>query len=236
MNKQNVERAFIELNNVMKEYRRGADIVVALDLEHLEIDARGLLGVIGPSGSGKSTLLHLLGAMDRPTRGTVVVAGQELEMLKPVELTRFRRETVGFVFQSFNLIPNLTAAENVALPMEFTGRPKEERRRRALELLEQVGLGHRAKHRPHELSGGEQQRVAIARALANDPRLILADEPTGNLDSQSGQMIYKLLKEIAGERLVIVVTHDLRLSERVDRVVELQDGRLISQEASTSRR
>lgn len=236
MNKQNVERAFIELNNVIKEYRRGADIVIALDLEHLEIDARGLVGVIGPSGSGKSTLLHLLGAMDRPTRGTVLVAGQELERLKPVELTRFRGETVGFVFQSFNLIPNLTAAENVALPMEFTGRPKEERRRRAAALLEQVELWHRVKHRPHELSGGEQQRVAIARALANNPRLILADEPTGNLDSKSGQMIYKLLKEIAGERLVIVVTHDLRLSERVDRVVELQDGRLISQEASTSRR
>jgi ABC-type lipoprotein export system ATPase subunit len=164
--------------------------------------------------------------MDRPTSGDVLVAGQPLNTLREDALTRFRRQTVGFVFQSFNLIPNLTALENVMLPMEFNGVPAPERRRRARALLERVGLGQRLDHRPRELSGGEQQRVAIARALANDPPLILADEPTGNLDSKTGQVIYELLKEIAAERTVVVVTHAEVLAQMADRVIHIKDGKL----------
>ena len=186
-----------------------------------------MVAVVGPSGSGKSTLLHLIGAMDRPTRGEVIVAGQAVNGLSPGKLTRFRRQTVGFVFQTFNLIPNLTALENVALPMEFNGVAKPERTKRAKFLLEGVQLGHRLKHRPSELSGGEMQRVAIARAVANEPRLVLADEPTGNLDSRSGQLIYELLQEIARERTVLVVTHAEDLARLADRVIHIRDGRLL---------
>jgi len=228
MSENGSHRPLIELHDVVKEYRKGAEVVVALDLEHLEVADRGLVAIVGPSGSGKSTLLHLVGAMDKPTRGRVLVAGQELGTLDAAGLTRFRRGTIGFVFQAFNLIPNLSAEENVTLPMEFAGRPSGERRRRAAELLERVGLGHRRGHRPNELSGGEQQRVAIARALANDPRLILADEPTGNLDSKTGQRIYALLKDISRERTVVVVTHAAPLADLAERVVQLQDGRLVA--------
>jgi len=185
-----------------------------------------MVAIVGASGSGKSSLLHVMGAMDRPTSGEVLVADQALNTLSEDALTRFRRQTVGFVFQSFNLIPNLTALENVMLPMEFNGVPAEERRRRARALLERVGLGQRLDHRPRELSGGEQQRVAIARALANDPPLILADEPTGNLDSKTGQMIYELLKEISKERTVLVVTHAEALAAMADRIVHIRDGQL----------
>ncbi|MBI2456878.1 MAG: ABC transporter ATP-binding protein, partial [candidate division NC10 bacterium] len=191
----------------------------------LSIDGAGMVAIVGPSGSGKSTLLHLIGAMDRPTRGEVIVAGQALNGLPEKELTRFRRRTVGFVFQTFNLIPNLTALENVTLPMEFNKVEKAERDSRARRLLEQVGLAHRLTHRPGELSGGEQQRVAIARALANDPPLILADEPTGNLDTESGQKIYELLKEVARQRTVLVVTHAEPLARMADRVLHIKDGR-----------
>jgi ABC-type lipoprotein export system ATPase subunit len=185
-----------------------------------------MVAIVGPSGSGKSTLLHIIGAMDRPTRGEVIVAGETLNGLRERELTRFRRQTVGFVFQTFNLIPNLTALENVSLPMEFNNVPKDERLRRAKSLLERLGLGQRLKHRPSELSGGEMQRVAIARALANNPPLILADEPTGNLDSQAGQMTYELLKEISSERTVLVVTHAEPLAQMADRVLHIKDGRI----------
>lgn len=194
------KKTLIELRDVAKYYKKGGEIVKAVDGINQEVPTTGMVAIVGPSGSGKSTLLHIIGAMDRPTRGEVSVAGKVLNGLAAKELTRFRRETVGFVFQTFNLIPNLTALENVCLPMEFNRVPKDERLPRAKSLLEQLGLGRRFKHRPSELSGGEMQRVAIARALANDPPLILADEPTGNLDSQAGQMIYELLKEISRER------------------------------------
>ncbi len=220
--------SLIRLRGVSKLYQKGRETIRALDGVDLDIAGKLMAAIVGPSGSGKSSLLHVVGAMDRPTSGDILVAGQPLNTLREDALTRFRRRTVGFVFQSFNLIPNLTAHENVMLPMEFNAVPVEERRRRARALLERVGLGQRLDHRPRELSGGEQQRVAIARALANDPPLILADEPTGNLDSKTGQVIYELLKEIAAERTVVVVTHAEVLAQMADRVVHIKDGKLES--------
>jgi ABC-type lipoprotein export system ATPase subunit len=222
----------IELRSVSKIYSRGDQVVKALDGVDLLFSERGMAAIVGPSGSGKSSLLHLIGAMDRPSEGEVRVAGQLLNTLPESGLTAFRRDTVGFVFQSFNLIPNLSALENVALPMEFAGLAVEERRRRAEDLLKQIGLAHRLSHRPGELSGGEQQRVAIARALANNPRLVLADEPTGNLDSKTGRVIYELLKDISRNRTVMVVTHAEALAELADRVVHIQDGRLLGEQPS----
>lgn len=221
----------ILLRRVSKIYRRGDQTVKALDEIELSVAEVGMVAIVGASGSGKSSLLHIIGAMDRPTSGDVMVAGRRLDTLPGSALTAFRRNTVGFVFQSFNLIPNLSAIENVSLPMEFAGVPADERRRRAAELLGQVGLSARGAHRPRELSGGEQQRVAIARALANDPPLVLADEPTGNLDSRSGQVIYELLKDIAAKRTVLVVTHAERLARLADRVVHIEDGKLVSGES-----
>ena len=176
--------ALIEFRSVSKAYRKGHAEVWALDGIDLSVSERGMVAIVGPSGSGKSSLLHLVGAMDRPSSGEVMVAGQSLTALPENALAGFRLKTIGFVFQGFNLIPNLSALENVMLPMEFAGAAPNERRRRAGALLARVGLEARASHRPRELSGGEQQRTAIARALANDPPLVLADEPTGNLDSK----------------------------------------------------
>jgi ABC-type lipoprotein export system ATPase subunit len=216
----------IELRGVSKVYKRGDQVVKALDGIDLSLPERGMAAIVGPSGSGKSSLLHLMGAMDRPSEGEVFVAGQLLNTLPESGLTAFRRDTVGFVFQSFNLIPNLSALENVMLPMEFAGVAAGERRRRAADLLAQVNLSARSTHRPRELSGGEQQRVAIARALANNARLVLADEPTGNLDSKTGRLIYELLKEIAAQRTVVVVTHAEALAELADQVLHIADGKL----------
>jgi len=216
----------ITLKGVTKVYERGKSRVAALDGIDLALPERGMTAIVGPSGSGKSSLLHIMGAMDRPSAGTVSVAGQNLNSLPEAALTPFRRSTIGFVFQSFNLVPNLSALENVMLPLEFAGLGAEQRRERAHRLLSRVGLPERASHRPNELSGGEQQRVAIARAIANDPRLVLADEPTGNLDSATGQMIFRLLKEIAQDRTVIVVTHAKDLSATADRVINIKDGRV----------
>ena len=219
--------ALIVLRGVSKIYRRGDQIVRALDGIDLSISERGMVALVGPSGSGKSSLLHLVGAMDRSTSGEVFVAGRLLNTLPEAGLTAFRRDTVGFVFQSFNLIPNLSALENVMLPMEFAGVAADERRRRAQDLLKQVDLSTRLTHRPRELSGGEQQRVAIARALANNPRLVLADEPTGNLDSKTGQLIYELLKQIGTMRTVLVVTHAESFAAMADRVLHIKDGKLV---------
>jgi ABC-type lipoprotein export system ATPase subunit len=230
MNKPIIDKALVELRNVSKSYRKGSETVDAVAGIDLQVQERGMVAIVGPSGSGKSTLLHMMGAMDRPTHGDILVAGQGVNRLSSADLTRFRRETVGFVFQTFNLIPNLTALENVALPMEFKGVSSSERTARAKALLERFQLGHRLKHRPRELSGGEMQRVAIARAVANEPRLVLADEPTGNLDSRSGHLIYELLQEISRERTVIVVTHAENLAQLADRVVHIRDGRLLDAE------
>ena len=219
--------ALIALRGVTKLHRKAHETIRALDGVDLDVAEKGMVAIVGTSGSGKSSLLHVIGAMDRPSSGQLRVAGQDLIALPEAALTRFRRQTVGFVFQAFNLIPNLTALENVMLPMEFNGVPASERRERASARLERVGLGKRLSHRPRELSGGEQQRVAIARALANDPPLVLADEPTGNLDSKTGQLIYELLKEIARERTVVVVTHAEVLAQMADRVVHIKDGQFV---------
>ena len=219
----------LELQNVWKEYRNGANTVMALRGVNLTIDAPGqIVVVLGPSGSGKTTLLNIVGALDIPTRGVVLLGGQALASMNPRELVRVRCRKVGFVFQTFNLIPNLTALENVMLPLEFSGCGAKEARSRATSLLGQVGLVHRASHTPARLSGGEQQRAAIARALANSPDLVLADEPTGNLDSSTGDEVIALLKGLVKDegRTLIVVTHDERLSELADIRWHIRDGEL----------
>ena len=193
----------------------------------LDVERGDAVAVIGPSGSGKSTLLGLIAGLDAPTEGTITVGGAEITRLGEAALARFRRETIGYVFQSYHLIPTLTAAENVAVPLELAGARGVAARTRA--LLEQVGLGERAHHYPVQLSGGEQQRVALARAVALDPPLLLADEPTGNLDSATGAAIIDLLFSLNRERgsTLLLVTHDPALAERADRVVSLRDGRVV---------
>jgi len=218
----------VELEGVWKVYRMGKLEYPALKGVTLTVRRGEMLAIMGPSGSGKSTLLNIIGALDRPTRGRVVVDGEELSKLDDYALARFRRRTVGFVFQTFNLIPRLTALENVEVPMVAEGLSREERRKRALELLRLVGLEDKYANRPNELSGGEQQRVAIARALANNPKLILADEPTGNLDVRNKLAIMQLLGELNRQRgvTIIVVTHDPEIARRCERVVYLRDGRI----------
>jgi len=224
-----VQAPVVQLKQVTKVYRKGAQEVRALDGIDLRAESPGMLAVVGPSGSGKSSLLHMIGAMDRPTGGEVAVAGRHLAALGDAELTGFRRKTVGFVFQSFNLIPNLTALENVMLPMEFNGVDRHERGRRALTLLERVGLRARATHRPGELSGGEQQRVAIARALVGRPRLVFADEPTGNLDPKTSEVVFDLFLHLQAERglTFVIATHNQELARKADRGYRLLDGRAV---------
>lgn len=219
------------LEKVTKEYRLGGNVIRALDGMELKIPPEVMVSIVGPSGSGKTTLLNILGAMDKPTSGKVFIAGTELEGLSEAELTAYRRRTVGFIFQDYGLIPNLSALENVMLPMEFARVPKVAAKESARHLLEAVALGQRGSHRPNRLSGGEQQRVAIARALANDPAIILADEPTGNLDSKTGKEIVDLLKKLVEERrkTVIVVTHNQSVVEATDLRLHIQDGRIIEQ-------
>jgi putative ABC transport system ATP-binding protein len=184
---------------------------------------------MGPSGSGKSTLLYLLGGLDRPTSGTIRVNNQFIETLDENALAIYRRKTIGFIFQSFNLIPSLTALDNVAFPMRFSGISRSKRQLKAYELLQRVGLGDRIHHKPTELSGGQQQRVAVARSLVNDPQLILADEPTGNLDTASGNSIMQLLGELHSQgRTVLVVTHDPRMTNFATHTVHMLDGRIVT--------
>jgi putative ABC transport system ATP-binding protein len=218
----------IRLCNVSKSYHTGGSEVTALCQISLSFDPGDYVALLGPSGSGKSTLLHILGCLDRPTGGTYHLANVNVGALDVNQLAEIRNRKIGFVFQSFQLMPRLTALENVGLPMLFAGLRTAERRERAAALLARVGLAERSRHRPAELSGGQQQRVAIARALANQPSLLLADEPTGNLDSASGTEITRLLEELRDEgRTVIVVTHDQTLARRAHRVVRLLDGRMI---------
>jgi len=215
----------IKLENVVKIYRLGKVEVPALRGVSLDIPRGEYVSIMGPSGSGKSTLMNLIGALDRPTSGRVYIDGVDIGRLSDDQLALLRRKKVGFVFQQFNLINKLTALENVALPMWFAGISRNRRLRRAKELLELVGLGDRLHHKPAELSGGERQRVAIARALANDPEIILADEPTGNLDTASGMVVIELLEELnrLGKTLVIV-THDPEFGRRARMRVKLRDG------------
>lgn len=214
------------LRDVTKTYGKGRLAVKALDGIDIDVREATMTAVVGPSGSGKSTLLHIIGAMDRASQGQVKVAGFDLSALNQRGLAKVRREKIGFVFQTFNLIPILTAIENVTLPMEFVRTGWREKRERGEFLLNKVHLENRMRHKPSEMSGGEQQRVAIARALANEPAIVLADEPTGNLDTKTGRMIYELLREIAGEKTVIVVTHDEHIAGNADRVIHISDGRL----------
>ncbi|HEU4744894.1 MAG TPA: ABC transporter ATP-binding protein [Anaerolineales bacterium] len=213
-----------------KHYQMGGTIVRALDGLDLDIEAHTFTVVMGPSGSGKSTLLYLLGGLDRATSGEISVDGARLDQMDENALALFRRRTMGFVFQSFNLIPSMSALENVAFPMQFAGVNSAERKQQARTLLGQVGLDNRADHRPTELSGGQQQRVAIARALVNNPSLILADEPTGNLDTSSGAAVMQLLSDLhnAG-RTVLVVTHDPRMTRFATHKIFLLDGREVSE-------
>lgn len=218
----------IRTQGLRKTYPMGRELVHALDGVDLAVGRGGFVAVIGPSGSGKSTLLHLLGGLDRPTGGSIEVDGIQLESMDENELALYRRKRVGFVFQSFNLIPSLTALENVAFPLRFDGVTRKEREAYAMKLLHRVGLSDRMGHRPTELSGGEQQRAAIARALINDPELILADEPTGNLDTQSGSQILQLLGDLHRQgRTVVVVSHDPRVTSFATHITCLLDGRIV---------
>ena len=222
--------AIVKLENVWKVYYLGKVKVWALRGLNLEIEREKFISIIGPSGSGKSTLLNIIGCLDFPTKGKVFLEGKDIQNLKENELSRIRGKKIGFVFQQFNLLPTLTALENVALPMIFQGFSEKERKERAKALLKKVGLGERIKHRPQELSGGEQQRVAIARALSNDPEIIIADEPTGNLDSKSGKMIMEILKELHKEqkKTMVIVTHDPKIASYSEEILRIQDGQIVS--------
>jgi putative ABC transport system ATP-binding protein len=218
----------IRVSEVTKDLPLGKVVIHALRGVTMEVDRGEMVGIVGPSGSGKSTLLGIIGGLDSPTAGQIEIDGIDISRMGEDRLTEIRNEKIGFIFQFFNLIPTLTALENVALPIQFARRPQFKPEKRARELLKSLGLGDRLHHRPTELSGGQQQRVAIARALANNPPLILADEPTGNLDSEAGEMVMNTLSDIRQREgtTVIFVTHDPMLAGRMDRVLRLIDGRI----------
>jgi putative ABC transport system ATP-binding protein len=218
----------VELQGVSRIYTKGAEGVVVFDDVDLEIKAGAFCALMGPSGSGKSTLLNLVGGLDRPDSGRVIVGGTSLSTLSESELAEWRGENVGFVFQGFNLVPVLTAFENVELPLLLTGLSKAERREHAMHALELVDMGDRAKHRPGQLSGGQEQRVAIARAIASDPGVILADEPTGDLDFESACQVLDLMGRLHTElgKTILMVTHDPRAAERAERIIHLDKGRI----------
>ena len=223
------QQVVISARNITRDLRLGHHIVHALRGVNMEIFANELVGIIGPSGSGKSTLLGIMGGLDSPTDGVIEIDGIDITRMNERQLTDIRNQKIGFIFQFFNLIPTLTALENVALPIEFAQTRRHQPVARAKELLDMLGLGARYNHRPSELSGGQQQRVAIARALANDPPILLADEPTGNLDTRSGATVLEALNTIRDESgtTVVLVTHDPDLAGRMDRVLTLVDGRIV---------
>ena len=227
----------IRARQLTRLYKTGGHEVHALDGIDLDIKRGEFVALVGPSGSGKSTLLSLIGGLDRQSSGQIFVSDLELGAANEKQLVAYRRERIGFIFQSFNLLMMRSAAENVETPLTIAGVPPKERRKRALELLDAVGLKQRASHRPNELSGGEMQRVAVARALANNPLLLLADEPTGNLDSQTGQGILNLLRDAVATRGVtmILVTHDPQVASFADRIVHLRDGKIQRIEVLKSR-
>jgi len=219
--------SLVEVRNVSKIYRLGDEEIRALDDVSLDIDAGEFISIIGPSGSGKSTLMHILGCLDSPSKGTISLDGMMLQDASPRQLAAIRNRKIGFVFQFFNLLPKLNVLQNVELPMIYSGISAKERRQRALTALEAVELANRAKHRPSQLSGGQQQRAAIARALVNDPRIVFADEPTGNLDSQTGQTILGLFRKLCREgRTIVLVTHDPGIAALTPRRIEIRDGKI----------
>jgi putative ABC transport system ATP-binding protein len=221
------QNTIIQLENVCKHYEIGDSLVKALDEVNVKINKGDFVVIVGPSGSGKSTMMNMVGALDLATCGEIYLDGQDIEHLEESDLAQIRGKKIGFVFQTFNLIPTLTALENVALPMLFQGVEKEERLEKAKEILFKVSLGDRMTHLPNELSGGQRQRVAIARALANDPEVILADEPTGNLDSKTGLEIMELFKDLNNQgKTIIIVTHDLNIVNYAQKVLKMRDGKV----------
>ena len=229
----NEQSPAVSVRDVRKSFDSGEAQVEALRGVSLEVQRGEFVAVMGPSGSGKSTLLHLIGALDQPTTGSIQLDGTELASLSDDALTLMRRRKIGFIFQAFNLIDVLTAEENAALPLLVDGVPEAEAIKRARTALEQVGIAHRQTHWPAKLSGGEQQRVAVARALVTEPLLLLADEPTGNLDSSSGEQVMSLLRGLVDERgqTILMVTHDATMAARADRLVRLRDGHIVEDQA-----
>ena len=223
--------SLIQAENLTKVYGTGETAIIALDHVNLVVNPGEFVAVMGPSGCGKSTLLHLLGGLDRPSEGNVSIDGQALAKISDNTLTQLRRRKIGFVFQFFNLIPILSSVENASLPLLLDGANSAKTKQKAIEWLTKVGLGHRLVSRPDELSAGQQQRVAIARALITDPVLVLADEPTGNLDTKSSDEIATLLRQVAKEwgRSVLMVTHDPRIAAYADRIVFLKDGKIVNE-------
>ncbi len=222
--------ALIDIRDVTKTYEMGAETIVhALDGVSLSIEAGEYVAIMGPSGSGKSTLMNLIGCLDTPSTGSYVLKGREISAMNDDELAQIRNKEIGFIFQTFNLLPRADAVQNVELPLVYSGLPRKERKARAERSLDAVGLGSRKHHRPNEMSGGQRQRVAIARALVNDPSILLADEPTGNLDSKTGEEILALMDDLhRGGNTIILVTHEDELARHAARVVRLRDGKIVS--------
>lgn len=217
----------IEVKNVSKIYTMGNEIVTALDDVSLRIEEGEFVAIVGPSGSGKSTLMQLVGGLDTPTTGSIYVSGKDISRLKDKEMSKYRNKTIGFVFQAFNLENTQSALENVMMPLIFAGISKSERKEKAIKALQMVGLGDKVKHRPMEMSGGQRQRVSIARALVNAPKIIFADEPTGNLDSKNGKLIMDLLKELNKEGYtIIMVTHNMEEAAKAKRIIKIRDGKV----------
>jgi len=222
--------ALIDIRDVTKTYEMGAETIVhALDGVSLSIEAGDYVAIMGPSGSGKSTLMNLIGCLDTPSTGSYVLKGREISAMNDDELAQIRNKEIGFIFQTFNLLPRADAVQNVELPLVYSGLARKERKARAEKALDAVGLGTRKHHRPNEMSGGQRQRVAIARALVNDPSILLADEPTGNLDSKTGEEILALMDDLHhGGNTIILVTHEDELAQHAARVVRLRDGKIVS--------
>jgi len=227
--KSKVSKPVLELRNIVKTYTSGNTTFNALDGVSVCINRGEFVSITGPSGSGKSTLMHIVGLLDNPTYGQVLLEGQDISHLNEEELAKTRNVTLGFVFQQFNLLPKTSATENVSLPLLYSDVPKSERLSKSIEMLNKVGLGDKLKNTPAQLSGGQQQRVAIARALINNPKIIMADEPTGNLDSQSGQEIITLFHQLHHEgHTIILVTHDMDLAKQAERIIIIKDGKVTS--------
>ncbi len=226
--KVNIISRVIELKDIQKTYRIGESEYAVLKGIDLEIEEGEFIALMGPSGSGKSTLLNIVGCLDRPTSGRFLLLGQDISLTSDDELARLRREELGFIFQTFNLIGRISVQKNVELPMMLRGVVRQKRRERALKLLQDIGIGHRSDFSPQNISGGERQRVAIARALANDPTIIIADEPTGNLDLKNSNEVMKILSKLNQEgRTIIMVTHNPEITENCSRVIRLRDGRIL---------